>query len=81
VILGIFIYKNHHRISDEEFMNRWGSIFEELDNSKGLLSCSFYYVHFLLSRLGIAACFFLLKDRPIIQIISASIICWIVRYI
>lgn len=60
-------------------MIRWGSLFEEFRDSQGPYATYYYYIYFMIRRLGLIITFFALYDYPRIQVITASALCWMVR--
>jgi hypothetical protein len=71
VVCVYFVYKNYERFQDPEekdFRTKFGSVFDEFKNNKGLLSCSFYCLFFL-RRLLHVGILYLLQDYPLVQVI------------
>lgn len=77
--IAYFIYENSKKFQNESFMKKWGSYFEEFNNSKCKM-CSMYYVFFILRRLLVSMCFIFLRRSPEVQVSFASVLCWTVRY-
>jgi hypothetical protein len=71
VVCVYFVYKNYERFQDPEekdFRTKFGSVFDEFKNDKGLLSSSFYCLFFL-RRLLYVGILYLLQDFPLVQVI------------
>jgi hypothetical protein len=77
-VIAYFIYKHRAKLENEEFIQVWGSLFEEFSTSRGL-TCSMYYIWFMLRRLGISLCFVFLRCCPEVQVSLASVLSWMVR--
>jgi hypothetical protein len=65
-----FIVKYHRRFSSDEgkFKEKYGCLFEEFKNNRGLISCS-YYVLFIIRRLMYVAVLVLLEAFPLVQVL------------
>jgi hypothetical protein len=71
VVFVCFICKNYGLFEDldqKDFRTKFGSVFDEFKNTRGLLSCSYYFL-FLLRRLLYVGSLYLLEDFPLVQVV------------